>query len=99
MNPRSPRESPPHGLVFIANARIDLTEFAAQPVRMGQLAILHQRATKPDAASLMLHARASRMRDIAIMLSARDAGILEAYAGECEAEAARLAPHELAHAA
>jgi hypothetical protein len=40
------------------------------------------------------------MRDIATMVSARDAGILEACAGECEAEAARVAaPRMLSHAA
>ena len=100
MNPSGTDGITAHGLIFGTNTRIDLMEFAAQPVRMGQLAILHHWAAKPDAASLVLHARASRMRDIAIMLSARDAGILEAYAGECEAEAARLAaPHEMARAA
>lgn len=67
---------------------------------MGQVAILLQRTKKPEAVCNVLRARAARMRDIAMMLSARDASILQAYAGECEAEAAQLlAPQRIARAA
>jgi hypothetical protein len=34
--------------------------------------------------------RATRAREIALMLSRADAAVVEAYAAECEAQAARL---------
>jgi hypothetical protein len=57
---------------------------------MGVPAILHRRVAKPVDAIDRLIGRAARAREIAIMLSKRDADLLEAYAVECEAHAMRL---------
>ena len=40
-------ESEPCGLIFRAKTRIDLAKIVAQPVRMGELAILIQHPKKP----------------------------------------------------
>ena len=67
---------------------------------MGQIAILLQRAKKPEAVAGALCARAERMRGIALMLSLQDARILTAYADECETEASRvIAPQDFTRAA
>jgi len=56
---------------------------------MAQTAILFSQATKPFEGSTAWVARAAQARRIAVMLSPEDAKILEAYAVECEAKAAR----------
>jgi len=68
-------------------ARIDLAEFASQPVGMSEATILNQRARRPFGASEVWLRRAAQARRIARMLSVADAAILDAYAIECEAEA------------
>ena len=77
-----------HGLIFAKKARIDLAEFATQPIGMGEVAILNQRVRKPFVASEVWLRRAAQARRIARMLSVADAAMLDAYAIECEAEAA-----------
>jgi hypothetical protein len=57
---------------------------------MAEAAILFSRAAKPVLTAQVWRARARQARRVAIMLSAQDAGIAEAYAMECEAEATRL---------
>jgi hypothetical protein len=57
---------------------------------MGQTAILFSRATKAAASAQVWRARARQARRIAVMLSAQDAEIVEAFALECDAEAGRL---------
>jgi hypothetical protein len=83
-------ESEPCELIFPAKTRIDLAKIVAQPVRMGELAILIQHPKKPVATSEVWLGRAERARRIAMMLSVRDAALLKGYAIECEAEAVRL---------
>ena len=93
-------ESAPDGLFFGPLTRIDLADFGAQPWRMGQVAILLQRAKKPEAVAKALCARAERMRGIALMLSVKDARVLAVYADECETEASRvIAPQDFTRAA
>src|SRR5262245_66694555 len=77
----------PGGLILAEKARIDLAEFASQPVGMSEAAILNQRARRPFGASEVWLRRAAQARRIARMLSVADAAILDAYAIECEAEA------------
>ena len=57
---------------------------------MDDLAILPRRTTKPVDPIDRLLSRAVRARGIAVMLSKKDADLLEAYAMECEADAQRL---------
>jgi hypothetical protein len=83
-------ESEPCGLIFPAKTRIDLANIVAHPVRMGELAILIQHPKKPVATSEVWLGRAEQARRIALMLSVKDAALLDGYAIECEAEAARL---------
>jgi hypothetical protein len=78
------------GLEFRKNTRIDLAEFAAQHVPMGDVAILFQPARKPVSAAEVWLARAERIRSIAMVLAVKDAQVLKAYAAECEAEAERM---------
>jgi hypothetical protein len=59
---------------------------------MAQAAILSsQRAAKTRGYAETCFARAAQARRIALMLTGQDASLLEAYAAECEAEAARPA--------
>jgi hypothetical protein len=58
---------------------------------MGQQPILLQPTRKPVADCAAWLARARQARRLALMLSARDARLLEAYADECEGEGERLA--------
>jgi hypothetical protein len=88
----------PRGLILAEKARIDLAEFASQPVGMSEVAILDQRARRPFGASEVWLRRAAQARRIARMLSVADAAILDAYAIECEAEA-RIAEQKLPIAA
>jgi hypothetical protein len=55
---------------------------------MAEAAILFPSAAKPLEASGAWLARAAQARRVAMMLAAKDAEILEAYALECEAKAA-----------
>jgi hypothetical protein len=57
---------------------------------MGQKAILLQSGRKPVADCAVWLARARQARRLALMLSVRDAALLEAYADECEGEVRRL---------
>ncbi len=57
---------------------------------MAQAAILFSRATKSGPTAQVWLARATQARRIAPTLSVKDADVLEIYARECEAEAARL---------
>ena len=57
---------------------------------MGAPPILHPRVAKRIDAIDRLVGRAARAREIAMMLSKRDADLLEAYAVECDAHAMRL---------
>jgi hypothetical protein len=57
---------------------------------MGDLAILFQRIQKPITASERWLGRAARARRIALMLSRKDADLVEAYAAECEAQARQI---------
>ena len=57
---------------------------------MGQQPILFQSSRKPVADWAAWLARARQARRVALMLSARDAELLEAYAKECETEVRRL---------
>lgn len=64
---------------------------------MNEAAILFTGATAPHKASKAWLGRAAQARRIALLLAAKDAAILEAYALECEAQAvqtpkARQAP-------
>ena len=59
---------------------------AAQPVRMGQTAILVTHGSQQEAAVTWL-ARAAQARRIALMLAPGDAAILERFARECEVKA------------
>jgi NADPH-dependent ferric siderophore reductase len=58
---------------------------------MAKTAILFGRETASIPAVRAWLGRAEKARRIAVMLSLQDADVLEAYARECEAEAARLA--------
>ena len=66
---------------------------------MAQTAILFPAARKSASASMVWLARAEQARRLAAMLSLKDAEILEAYALECEAKAARPAGRQPAIAA
>ena len=57
---------------------------------MGQQPILFQSGRKPVADCATWLARARQARRLALMLSARDAELLDAYADECEGEVRRL---------
>jgi hypothetical protein len=57
---------------------------------MGQQPILLQSGWKPVADCAVWLARAGQARRLALMLSQRDAELLEAYADECEGEVRRL---------
>jgi hypothetical protein len=74
----------------LSKTRIDFAGMVAQPIIMGDVAILFKRARKPIAASEWLLDRAARAREISTMLSRADARLVEGYAAECEAEADRV---------
>ena len=78
------------GLKSRGKTRIDLKNFAVQNPRMGQQAIPFQSGRKPVADCAAWLARARQARRLAMMLSERDAALLEAYADECEGEVWRL---------
>ncbi len=78
------------GLIIPELARIDLVPAAMQLSLMSDELILMRAAIGPVAASQRWLARATQARRIAATLSAADAGIVEAYAQECEAEARHL---------
>jgi hypothetical protein len=61
-----------------------------QHQRMGQQPILFQSVRKPVAECAAWLARARQARRLALMLSMRDAELLETFAAECEGEVRRL---------
>lgn len=66
---------------------------------MGQTAILFPNGVKQQEGARVWLARAAQARRVAAMLAVKDAEILEAFARECEARAAKPANAKAAIAA